>query len=153
MFKSKHFWIQIVLIMLMFGAGWYFYDRLPEVITIHRNINGIADGFQNKSFLTAYFGNFGGYESDSVFWSKKGKISAISKYLWNYPNGYSCNFCILLWGQYSVKSWSKLEYHFFRSVWYMNDAGMYRELFAESKAELFCWYQNSMDFAWWRKLE
>jgi|GEM_PF-3032826 len=29
----------------------------------------------------------------------------------------------------------------------MNDAGMYRELFAESKAELFCWYQNSMDFA------
>jgi len=40
--------------MLMFGAGWYFYDRLPEVITIHRNINGIADGFQNKSFLTAF---------------------------------------------------------------------------------------------------
>lgn len=54
MFKSKHLWIQLFLIMLMFGAGWYFYDRMPEVLTTHRNINGIADGFQNKSFLAVF---------------------------------------------------------------------------------------------------
>ena len=54
MFKLKHVWIQLSLIVVMFFAGWYFYGCLPEVITTHRNINGIADGFQNKNVLTVF---------------------------------------------------------------------------------------------------
>lgn len=54
MFKSKHLWIQFFLTIVMFVSGWYFYDCLPEVLTTHRNIHGVADGFQDKNLLTIF---------------------------------------------------------------------------------------------------
>lgn len=54
MFKSKFHRIQLVMLLGMFALGRYFYDRLPEMITMHRNIDGVVDRLERKSLISVF---------------------------------------------------------------------------------------------------
>ena len=54
MFKSKFHRIQLVMLLGMFALGRYFYDRLPEMITMQRNIDGVADRLERKNLISVF---------------------------------------------------------------------------------------------------
>ncbi len=54
MFKSKFHRIQLVMLLGMFALGRYFYDRLPEMITMRRNIDGVADRLERKGLISVF---------------------------------------------------------------------------------------------------
>lgn len=52
--KSKHLVFQLLLLVLMVVAGVYFYNQLPETIAVHRNVQGIADNFEEKNLISVF---------------------------------------------------------------------------------------------------
>lgn len=54
MFKSKHLWLQCAILVGMFALGRYFYERLPEMISMNRNIDGIASRAERKSLISVF---------------------------------------------------------------------------------------------------
>lgn len=54
MFKSKHLWLQCAILIGMFALGRYFYERLPEMISMNRNIDGIASRAERKSLISVF---------------------------------------------------------------------------------------------------
>lgn len=43
-----YFWLRVVLIMCMGVVGWYFSEKLPDLVPMHWNWVGEADGFGSK---------------------------------------------------------------------------------------------------------
>lgn len=42
------FWLQICIVLSMLCVGWFLYDRLPEQIPVHWNVEGEVDNYTSK---------------------------------------------------------------------------------------------------------
>jgi uncharacterized membrane protein len=47
-FFSGVFLVQLLIAVIMFVVGWYFYDKLPDLVPSHWNINGEIDAYLPK---------------------------------------------------------------------------------------------------------